>query len=98
MQRSVVPSIVGLDAHPGDAAGDVGEILFGLAAHVQCGQVAVGSLGNAQLDVAIGRAEHAVAGSAQPSPFPEGGELAGVGDAELDVEESVERHHAPTLA
>ena len=87
-----------LDAQLADAAGDVGEVLLGVAAHVERREVTVGPVGHVQLDLAIGGSEDTVTGAAHAASFPERSELARVRDAEFDVEESVERHHAPTLA
>ncbi len=53
---------------------------------------------DAQLDVTVGGAEHPVVGAGQTAPFPERGQLGWGRHAEFDVEQSVERHHAPTLA
>ena len=88
----------GPHAHRTDPTGDVGQVLFGLAAHVQRREVAVRALGNAQLHLTVGGAEHTVVGAAQTAPLPERGQLGGVGHAEFDVEQPVERHQAPTLA
>ena len=87
-----------LHAHRTDAAGDVGEVLLALAAQVELGEMAMRALGDAQLHVAVGGAEHPVVGAAQTVPLPERVEFARVRHAELDVEQPVERHHAPAFA
>ncbi len=81
-----------VDTHLSDPTGDVGQVLFGRAAHVQLGQVAVRAVGGSQLDWPISGAEHAVGGPQHASSLPELGQFVGVGDTELDVEQSVERH------
>ena len=97
MQCSVVPSMVDSTPIVTDAGGDVGEVLFGVAAHVELREVTVRPLDDAELHVTVGGAEHAVAGAAQAPPLPERRQFARVGHAEFDVEQPVERHHAPTL-
>ena len=77
---------------------DVGEVLLGVAAQVQLGEVAVRSLADAQLHLAVGGAEDTLTAGAKTATLPERGQPRRVRHTELDVEQPVQRHHAPTLA
>jgi hypothetical protein len=52
-------------------------------------------LGHAELHVSVSGSEDTISRAAQPAAFPEASEFVRVRDTQLDVEKTIERHHAP---